>query len=169
MGETTRQALRDAGVEPERMALEWTSAAEAPRFVELITGFVATIRSLGPLGSAEGEPGREEVQRHLDAAVKAFEVTRVRTPYGTLARNFRKAGDYSSETITEGVSQKVFPGYRQERLSQEVQAWIGKAGPSDVATLCEKTRGSQEEIDTVLAALAKKGHVKADGALWAAA
>ncbi len=36
------------GLEPERIALEWISAAEGPRFVTVINDFVEQIRRLGP-------------------------------------------------------------------------------------------------------------------------
>ncbi len=36
------------GMEPERIALEWISAAEGPRFVTVIDDFVEKIRELGP-------------------------------------------------------------------------------------------------------------------------
>ena len=45
--------LRDLKVSPDRLSLEWVSAAEAPRFVKLITEFTERIRKLGPLGSSE--------------------------------------------------------------------------------------------------------------------
>ncbi|MBU1984259.1 hydrogenase iron-sulfur subunit [bacterium] len=36
------------GLEPDRIALEWISAAEGPRFAKVINDFVETIRTLGP-------------------------------------------------------------------------------------------------------------------------
>ncbi|MFC2082255.1 hydrogenase iron-sulfur subunit [Bacteroidota bacterium] len=36
------------GLEPERIALEWISAAEGPRFAKVINQFVEQIRNLGP-------------------------------------------------------------------------------------------------------------------------
>ncbi len=36
------------GLEPERIALEWISAAEGPRFAKVMNGFVDQIRKLGP-------------------------------------------------------------------------------------------------------------------------
>lgn len=46
--------LSHAGINPRRLSLEWVSAAEAPRFVSIVTGFSETIKSLGPLGVSEG-------------------------------------------------------------------------------------------------------------------
>jgi F420-non-reducing hydrogenase iron-sulfur subunit len=40
--------LEDFGLEPERFRLEWVSAAEAPRFAEVVTETVEKIRKLGP-------------------------------------------------------------------------------------------------------------------------
>jgi F420-non-reducing hydrogenase iron-sulfur subunit len=40
--------LEDFGLEPERFRLEWVSAAEGPRFAEVMTSMVEQIRKLGP-------------------------------------------------------------------------------------------------------------------------
>jgi len=40
--------LEDFALEPERFRLEWVSAAEGPRFAEVITSMVEQIRKLGP-------------------------------------------------------------------------------------------------------------------------
>ena len=45
-----RNLLSYAGINPDRLRLEWVSAAEAPRFVQVTTEFVEQIRELGPLG-----------------------------------------------------------------------------------------------------------------------
>ena len=49
-----RKVLEEVGIRTERYDLEWASAAEAPRFVQLITDFTQRIKELGPLGAAEG-------------------------------------------------------------------------------------------------------------------
>lgn len=40
--------LKFTGFEPERLHLEWISAAEAPKFVETVRNFTAKIKKLGP-------------------------------------------------------------------------------------------------------------------------
>ena len=40
--------LEDFGIEPERFKLEWVSAAEGPRFAQVITEFTEQVRQLGP-------------------------------------------------------------------------------------------------------------------------
>ncbi|RLG51749.1 MAG: methyl-viologen-reducing hydrogenase subunit delta [Thermoproteota archaeon] len=43
-----RRLLREMGIEPERLRLEWISAAEGGRFAEIVKEFTEQIRKLGP-------------------------------------------------------------------------------------------------------------------------
>jgi len=43
-----RKALESMGMDPRRVRLEWVSASEGARFVELIKEYVAEITQLGP-------------------------------------------------------------------------------------------------------------------------
>jgi len=49
-----RKMLRQFGVEPERLRLEWISASEAERVRDVTTQFTEQIRQLGPLRLAVG-------------------------------------------------------------------------------------------------------------------
>ncbi len=46
--EAIRLMLGDFGVEEERFHLAWVSAAEGPRFAQVVRSFTAQIRKLGP-------------------------------------------------------------------------------------------------------------------------
>lgn len=46
--ETVRSMVKILGLEPERVRLEWISAAEGPRFAQVINEFTDQIRRLGP-------------------------------------------------------------------------------------------------------------------------
>jgi coenzyme F420-reducing hydrogenase delta subunit len=48
-----KKLLDCAGIRPERLRLEWISAAEGNRFAELMNDFVNNLKELGPLGKAE--------------------------------------------------------------------------------------------------------------------
>lgn len=166
IAETCRQALKDSGVNPDRMVLEWASAAEAPRFVELITRYVSDIKSMGPLGTAEGENEQDAIRMHLRAGVKAASARKVRTALGKLAKDMHKSYDYSLQVISEGVAKKVLPAFRKERLTQEIQLCLAEQGPFKSVGLCEKTGGTDEEIEKILETLSKKGLVKEKGSKW---
>lgn len=161
--------MADSGLNPGRLALEWASAAEGPRFVELVTGFVSRIRALGPFGSAEGEADAATLSMRLKAAVKAAEAPKVRTSIGNLAKKMHEAGDYSLETISKEVADKVLSVFQQERLGEEVLMRLGDERGYDFAALKGLTGASDELLDKTLQGLAKKGAVKEGGQGWALA
>ena len=43
-----KRLIRDLGLEPERLRLEWVSAAEGQRFSQVVTDMVEQIKRLGP-------------------------------------------------------------------------------------------------------------------------
>ena len=43
-----KKLLEFSGIDPERLALKWVSAAEGPRFAQVVTDFVEKVRTLGP-------------------------------------------------------------------------------------------------------------------------
>lgn len=47
-----RQLLSYAGIEPERLRLEWVSAAEGDRFARVVNDFTEQIRELGSIKNA---------------------------------------------------------------------------------------------------------------------
>jgi F420-non-reducing hydrogenase iron-sulfur subunit len=46
--EAIKLMLEDFGIEQERFALEWISAAEGPRFAQVMTEFTEQVRRVGP-------------------------------------------------------------------------------------------------------------------------
>ncbi|HXX59074.1 MAG TPA: hydrogenase iron-sulfur subunit [Dehalococcoidales bacterium] len=53
-----KQLLPQFGIEPERVRLEWVSAAEGQRFAQVVTDFTNEIKRLGPLSlNGGGERG----------------------------------------------------------------------------------------------------------------
>jgi len=83
-----KRILEKLGVNPERLRLEWVSAGEGVRFAEVITSFSAKVKSLGPLGSAEGVPAAElssrlQLAEELVPYIKLVERERLRVPVRT--------------------------------------------------------------------------------------
>ncbi len=159
MAETCRQFLADCGINPERLALEWASAAEAPRFVELITGYVNSIKEKGEIGSAEGEADSETIKRRLAAAVKAAEARKPRIALGNLAKRLHKEGDFSKEAIEKGVSSKILPALRAERIKEELLMLLAQ-GPMDMKELSKALWADEGEIEKPLSQLVKKGVIE---------
>jgi len=107
-----------AGVKPERLALDWASAAEASLFVELITKFTSLLKELGPLGEAEGI-SREELKLKLLAARSAVKSVRLRTRFAKLAQELRRGNGYAPDVIEAKMAEKVNDAIIGEIAKQE--------------------------------------------------
>ncbi len=98
--------LQEIGVNPARFSLQWASAAEAPRFVKLITDFTGKIKELGPLGEAEGI-APDELQAKLEKGLEAVSSRKVRMIYGNTAKSIRKEGIFTQEYISSVIDEKL--------------------------------------------------------------
>lgn len=105
-------------MKPERLALNWASAAEASLFVELITKFTSLLNELGPLGEAEGI-SREELKLKLLAARSAVENVRLRTRFAKLAQELRQGNGYAPDVIEAKMAEKVNDAIIREIAKQE--------------------------------------------------
>ena len=64
-----KKLLEHKGVNPERLQIEWISAAEGNRFAEIMNDFTEKLRELGPLGNGEGT-GNGELAAELESVAK---------------------------------------------------------------------------------------------------
>jgi F420-non-reducing hydrogenase iron-sulfur subunit len=49
-----KKLLEAAGINPNRLRLEWVSASQGIRYAEIVTDFTNQLKELGPLGAGEG-------------------------------------------------------------------------------------------------------------------
>ena len=101
-----RRVLEEVGIKKERYDLEWASAAEAPRFVQLITEFTERMKELGPLGKAEGL-SQEELKERLEKALDFVSSQKSRISYGNAAKAVRKDGIWTKDHIDEVINTKM--------------------------------------------------------------
>ncbi len=162
--ELIREILKSSGVDPERFSLEWASAAEAPRFTELITTFTKKIKEMGPLGQAEGTD-RDELLLKLRAASSASAALKVKPRLRALTKGFSAEGDYSADVIKQKVEEKLAGIVKSEVGSQEILVRL-EQGPLSLDDLAGKVNLTAEEIDGFLNKLGKKGHVSESEGRW---
>jgi hypothetical protein len=102
-----KKVLNEAGIEPKRFSLQWASAAEAPRFVKLITEFTEQIKELGPLGQSEGF-SPDEIKTRAQKALGLVSDKKLRISFGNMTKTLRKDGDKVTKAkISELVEQKL--------------------------------------------------------------
>ena len=106
MNALVHKILKETGIREERFNLQWASAAEAPRFVQLITDFTQQMKELGPLGEAEGL-SREELKERLEKALAVASDQKVRVSFGNASKAVRKDGIWTNEHIGEVINTKM--------------------------------------------------------------
>jgi hypothetical protein len=168
MNALVHKVLKGIGIKEERFSLQWASAAEAPRFVKLITEFTNKIKELGPLGEAEGiEP--EEIKKRLDAALGAVSDRKVRMFFGNATKSIRKEGIFTQEYISSVIDEKLTktvtaalnPAPAEEKPAAEKKA--AKAAPKKVPAKKEekpKKAAAKAKPAAKKEAKAKKGAAK---------
>ncbi len=101
-----RKVLEEVGIRKERYDLEWASAAEASRFVNLITQFTEKMKELGPLGEAEGL-SRDELNERLQKALDVVSSQKVRISFGNATKAVRKDAVWTKDHIDEIITTKT--------------------------------------------------------------
>lgn len=66
----TRQLVQIAGLEPDRLRLEWVAASEGERFSKVVTDFTNQIKKLGP-STLTGDSPDSRLQVNFNAAKQA--------------------------------------------------------------------------------------------------
>jgi len=142
--------LEHLGIDRRRLALEWISAAEGIRFVEIITRFDQQVRELGPLGESEGLE-REPLIRKLEASRMASESMRIRMAFAKQAKTIRQENAYGTLPDRE----KLFSAFADEMNLYEVLVCLREKERS-VAELAELLGLSPEKVTAICEALKRK-------------
>ncbi len=102
--EMAKRLLKAAGVEPERLRVEWISASEGERFAEVIREFTEEIKELGPVKSEKEE---------LEAACIAAADYRLRI-LATKERELLEEGNKYGEVFTRHEMDRLLEDMVQE-------------------------------------------------------
>jgi len=106
MSALVKKVLAEVGIKPERFGLQWASAAEAPRFVKLITDFTMKTKELGPIGQAEGL-SPEELKVRIGKALALVSDRKLRIALGNATKTIRKEANFTQEFITGVIEEKL--------------------------------------------------------------
>jgi len=162
-----KKVLAEVGINPDRFNLQWASAAEAPRFVKLITEFTAQAKKLGPIGESEGL-SKEELKDRINMALNLVSNRKLRVSFGNTTKTIRKEGEPSQAFINDVID---------EKLSKTITSGLVEAGlltslangPMSVTALVKAMGAGKDEVEKLLEALAKQGKVELKAKKWALA
>ena len=150
-----RHVLAAMGIETERLALEWASAAEAVRFVELIRGFTEKIKELGPL-----EPDQSTMIK-MRAARAVLEGTRVRMALARQVRAVRKEKPIPARPSDDEIALDLDKVVTNEMAAQELAIHL-ESGPLALEECAKRLNRPQEEVLEIFSRLTKKKLVEPD-------
>jgi coenzyme F420-reducing hydrogenase delta subunit len=111
----TRQLVKKAGLEPERLRMEWVAASEGERFAILMREFPKQIQELGP-NPLTGEKTDEKLQANINAAKLAALDFRLRAIVSK-ERKIVEQGNVYNET----KSQEEWDEFMQDAISAEFE------------------------------------------------
>ena len=163
-----KKVLAEVGIKPERFNLQWASAAEAPRFVKLITEYTQTIKELGPIGQAEGF-SEEELKDKINIALSLVNNRKLRVGFGNATKTIRKEGDFSQEHIEEVIDSKLSGTITSGIVESGLLVSLEKNGPASLTALVKEVGANKEQAEKILTTLSKQGKVAQKGKKWALA
>ena len=151
--------LDQLGINRERLALEWVSAAEAPLFVEKITSFTKRIRNLGPLREKEGLD-HNQLMRRIEAARISLEGIKLRSAFARQAKQAKENNSYGQLPDPE----KLRTGFEGEMILHQVFLAL-KEETRTVAELATELALSEEQVSSALETLQKKKMINAENSI----
>lgn len=154
-----RKLLRHIALDPERLRLEWISAAEGSRFAEVMSDFAGKLREMGPLGREE-ELDEAAVRFRLKALtrlvpfLKLVEREKLRVPSKTEeAYNEFFASDEVNRLFDELIADRL-------AISQILLALEEK--PLSTAEISEVLGLSPSEVSKIMSSSSRQGFVRFD-------
>jgi len=135
----TQEILEMAGLEKERLYLDWVSAAEGMRFAKLVDQFTDKIRKLGPLQLDD------EKRKKLTAALLTVSNDKVRWVVG---REFSitKDGNAFGEKLAPYEFHKQVASIIRDNLKKSLIMAVLESGPKTVKEIASELREPESEI-----------------------
>lgn len=135
----TKQVLEKIGIEPDRLYLDWVSAAEGKRFSEVVTSFTDQITSLGPLSKIKDYKEKINLGEHIVSS------ERIRWLVGKERELTEQGNVYAEKVDEEQFEQILLDNISLEYDKQRISACI-KDKPQTIKTIANKLKMHTDEI-----------------------
>jgi coenzyme F420-reducing hydrogenase delta subunit len=154
-----KKLLRHIELDPERLRLEWISAAEGIRFGEIMSDFAARLRELGPLGREE-ELEEAVVDLRLRALIqlvpflKLVERQKLRVP--------SRSEEAYNEFFASDEVNRLFDDLIVDRLAISQILLALEEKPLSTAEISEVLGLSPSEVSKYMSSSSRQGFVRFD-------
>ncbi len=154
-----KKLLAHAGVNPERLRLEWVSAGEGIRFANIMNEYGAKIEKLGPLGKSEGMEvealkGRLKAAARLVPYIRLVERERLRVRFAT-------EEEYDAYFNSEEVN-RLFRELIADKMTIGRVLALLREKPRSTGEICAALGLAPSEISRHLHVSAKQGLARFD-------
>jgi F420-non-reducing hydrogenase iron-sulfur subunit len=149
----TRKLLEHIGINPERLRLEWVSAAQGNRFAEVVTDFTNKLKELGPLGTAEGID-ENRLKLKLEAAKSIVPYLKL-VERESLRVRFNTREEYEEFFNNDRVN-KIFKESVVDKLAMQEILLLLREKPLSIVEFSDILGLSQAEVSRCLNTSAKK-------------
>jgi coenzyme F420-reducing hydrogenase delta subunit len=154
-----KKLLKQIGVSPERLRLEWVSASEGSRYAEVMNDFAGKLKELGPLGKGEGID-EKNLKFKLDAVtplvpyIRLVERERLRVPH--------KSEKEWNEFFTSEEMERLFQELIGDKLIISQMMALLRERPLSSGELSEALGLSPAQVSVYLNSSARQGFVRFD-------
>ncbi len=151
----TRKLLKHVGLNEDRLAFRQCSSGEASVFVDIVSEFADTIRSLGPLGGGSDQVNAPELFDKLETAQAVLGSEKIRWVIGKRTP-FLESGNMYGEIFTEQEFNRAIDMIVVEET--EVLEILGKLkeGAQSVKDLAKALAIPTERVFRYITALKRK-------------
>lgn len=146
----TKRVLEKIGIEPERLYLDWVSAAEGRRFSEVIIEFTAKIQKIGPINQDKN------LMKKISVGEAIVESVRMRWVVGK-ERELTESGNVYNEKINKDeLEDLIWKNIVAEYDKHRICSSIGKQ-PQTVSKIAKELNMSKAEVFKYIAAMESQG------------
>jgi coenzyme F420-reducing hydrogenase delta subunit len=155
-----RKMIAKAGIEPNRLRLEWVSASEGERYSKVVEDFVNEIKALGPSPVAGDNPDLEKLE-DLFAAKNASRDFRLRSLVAREIDLTEKGNVYNNKVSQEEFDSLMDSAIDDEMARQKI-LFMTLDGPYSVLDIASSVKLSPQKVLQHIVTLKDRGLVMVD-------
>ncbi len=158
---TTKNVLKNVGLSPERLLVDWVSASEGERFATLVKDFTERIRKLGSLGN-ETDLEPQQLRTRLVAAKEALTQDRIRWLVGRERELVEDKNVFGEKVSQEEFDQLIFQTIEKEFAKRRILLSMGEDALS-VMEIAQIVEASPRKVLRNMVSLERDGLVSVVG------
>ena len=156
-----KKLLKQIGIDPARLRLEFVSASEGARFTDVVTDFTSQLKKLGPIGIDKANNGNGNGLRVKLEAVKSL------IPYIKLVERERLRVHFDTEEeyhkfFNSDETNRLFNELIVDKLAMKQILLLLRERPLSTGEISEILDLSPSEVSRYLNSSAKEGLVRFD-------